>query len=230
MTDQITKLEKEIKDLNIQKDSLATDRNKKDDEIRNSQEYKKITSRHEKLDKDSGKVYEDLKTLENEIKSRFFDIHDSWTSPSWSTTYGKNIYDMVISAIKRTFDFKRLSGSTIESITRNMFNYEIDNDERVIEKKRIKKEIEVKIWRIREELDTLLKNGTEEIQTKISKILGEIRIKEEEVISLKLLQGKDVKSKDLNNPYLKKSVQRDYRLECEEKFMKVFENFEKEKE
>ena len=52
MTDQITKLEKEIKDLNIQKDSLATDRNKKDDEIKNSTEYKKITYRHEKIDKD----------------------------------------------------------------------------------------------------------------------------------------------------------------------------------
>ncbi len=215
------KLTKEIEELKKEKNSLVEKRNKIGDDFDNSKKYKTLNIERGRLDSKTDRLRNEIEKIDEDIRFNFL-INDS-RSPSYSTTYGENIKLEVISAIKQTFDFKRLSGSTIESIVRRLINHKQQNNEKRNELKEEinnlsfeEDKIDTKISRLRSELIGALEN-------KIYDLSCSINDKEEELVKIKLDEGKEVKKEELQNPYAKKKVLNEYRENCEQDFIKVFE-------
>lgn len=217
-TEQLTK---EIEELKKQKKSLVEKRDKIENNFEQSEECKTLDEEINKLNKEEDGFRDKVYKIEEDITLKFLTTGSN--NPSWSTTYGKNILPEVIEAIKQTFDFKRLSGSTIEDIVRRMIYHQkqIDEKRKEFEEKRHNINIEKnrkqsEKYDLQNELTKTITNGIQELSEFIDK-------KEEELISIKLEEGKDVKKAELQNPYLKKQALNRYREDCEHDFIKVFE-------
>lgn len=216
-TEQLTK---EIEELKKQKKSLVEKREKIGNDFEQSEECKILNGEILKLDKEGDEFSREVYRINGEINLKFLNTD---SSPSWSTIFGKNIHSEVINAIKQTFDFKRLTGSTIEEIVQKMIYHQrqIDEKRKGLEEKR--DNLNLKKTNKQSEKYDLKNELTKTITNEIQELSESIDKKEEELIRIKLEEGEDVKKEELQNPYLKKQALNRYREDCEHNFIKVFE-------
>ena len=212
---------KEIEELKKQKESLIEKRDKIENDFEQSEKYKTLSEEINKLEEEEKGFSKEIQKIDEDINFKF--LTEDSTYPSWSSTYEKNIHPEIINAIKQTFDFKRLSGSSIETIVRNLINHQksIDEKRKELREKEDKLSIEgnnkeSEKWELKNEL-------TRDAQKEINDLHNLIEEKEKELVRIKLDEGKEIKKEELQTPYLKKQVLNEYREECEHNFIKVFE-------
>ena len=222
----IEELKKQIEELQSQSTKLNEEIQTKRKEIEASEEYLQLSKKIDELGKREQDY--DQKTIErkNLIASEFIltESDSRNTMPSYSQTFGKNIHDEVIKAIRKTFDFKRLSGSSIESIVSSMIDYKERNDKKLIQLKEKSKEISIENRQISENMQTL-SNFLKELEKKYQSLINQIHQKKTQIANVVLIHGEgtmqDLKDVDVGF-YTKKRSLEEYREECLRNFKKVF--------
>ena len=218
----IETIKQEFAELIKERDEIIRLLDLKEKEIKNSDEYKKAEKEHQRLEKESDKLYDGIRNKENSIKEEFLhNIGGYYESPSYSKAYGININPEVIDAIKKTFDFKRLSGSAIESIVQKMMRHKQIESKEIKSLEDEKRKIDAEKERFYNELSEIESKYTKELNQKLNANNLERREKEQQLALLQMNEGEKIE--DVPN-YVKKNVLEKYRRECENNFMKVFEN------
>ena len=234
MQEKINSLKQEIAEFKSQIEKINKERDAKKKEIEESEEYKSVKAKVEELTSNSNRLSTKESEREKQIKERFINFRssDSWARPSYSQTYGRNIKENVISAIKKTFDFKKLSDGTVEGIVSNMISNLKQKDESLAKIGDEKRLINIESYKIEGMLSNLRKPA-EDINSKKYQLENNISEKEKEIVTLIINQEKTSASEmkqlsGLDNKYTKKRALADYRDKCEQEFRKVFDNLVEE--
>lgn len=222
-------LKTEIAQLEKGLEGIAKRREAKHKEIENSEEYKALKVKYAELDKKVDSLYKQTQKRNIEIASEFVEQSNEhlYVSPSWSKTYDENIHSNVILAIKKTFDWKKLSGSAIEGIVTKLINGRRAEDETIKKLNESTSEASFERGNVGGEQQKLM-TPEKDIDSEHYQCLQKIDELKKELARF-LLHKEDSSSKEIKEAtelgsYTKKQVLEEYREQCILQSKKVLEN------
>lgn len=230
-TVNIEELKKEIKELETQSNKLNEEIIDRRKAVEGSKEYIQLSKEVQNFEKKSSDYNKKITERKKLIAGDFIVVEpDShYPRPSYSQTFGRNIHSDVIKAIKKTFDFERLSGSAIESIVSEMISYKQKDDKKLMQlyEEQIKNNLGAN--RVSNEMNKIMDRSVKDLEDNRNKLFNQIQQKRTLIADAVLTHGEGTRE-DLKDTgvsfYTKKRSLEEYRMECIQNFKKVFDNME----